>query len=653
MILACLATLQMAAQPAQGHLADWLESMLESSSGLIDKDEDGFELLVTDLEELYLNPLNLNTATGLDLEKLRLLTPFQIKSLLDYRQKMGKIISIDELHYVFGFDVHTVELIRPFVAIGPPEGYKSKGLESLKHEGLFRISQQNINSENFTGNAQKMYFRYKTGTYAGFQAGVLAEKDAGEDFFAGTNPGGFDHYSGFFSYKGNGFIKNIIMGDYKLSVGQGLLMWNGYTSGKSTEVLQVQKRGQWIRGNSTADEYQFLRGGAITFGTRSFTLGIFTSQKKLDASLDTTSEEQAITTIRETGYHRTLAEQHPENNITEQCAGVRLNYTGSALSWGINSIITNYSLPFAVSDKIYRLPESGKQQFRGISFDYRYLQQNIQLFGEIAQSNGQMAFLQGINLMPVSNLHASVFYRFYHEMYYTPYFNAIAEGSSGSGEEGLFAGLQYSSGTRFKISAYADLFSFRRARYQVDGPSYGKEYLMEGLIRPAQGLEILLRYKFESKLLNQSDTSSQKLAFQKLFEKHAVRIHLRYNLSEALAMATRCEVSKSGYSETEPFLGYLLYQDIFFRKIEKLQFTARYAWFDAREYSSRIYAYEHNLRYVYSMPAYYGKGTRTYLMAHYQPSKSLMATLRWSCTSYFETGIASLHEVSFQCIFRF
>ncbi len=650
--LACLAIPQLAAQPAQTHLADWIESMLESSAGLFDKDQDGYEQLVIDLEELYLNPLNLNTATALQLEKLRLLSPFQVKSLLEYRERMGKIISLDELHYVYGFDAHTVELIRPFVLIGSPEILKLKNPTNLKHEGLFRVSQQNLRAENFTGNDQKLYLRFKTGSYAGFQAGALAEKDAGEDFFSGTNPNGFDHYSGFVSYKGKGFIRNLVIGDYRVNVGQGLLMWTGYTSGKSTEVLQVQKRGEWIRGNSTADEYQFLRGGAISLGKGNISLGLFGSQKSLDASLDSSSEGLSINSIRTEGYHRTQSEQRSENNITEQCAGVRLNYTGSAFWCGFNSIITNYSLPFALSDKVYRLPESGTQQFRGVSFDYRYLQQVFQLFGEIAQSNGQLAILQGINLMPVSNLRASVFYRLYHELYYAPYFNAIAEGSSGSGEEGLFAGLQYSPVARMKLSGYADLFSFRRARYQVDGPSHGKEYLLEGLVRPADGLEILLRYKFESKLLNQVDSSTQKLAYQEPFIKNAWRIHLRYSLSETIGMATRYELTKSGYSEAEPFFGYLLYQDVFYNPLKKLQFTARYAWFDAREYASRIYAYEHNLRYVYSMPAYYGKGTRSYLLVQYQTFKALVLALRWSCTTYFETDKASLHEVSFQCILR-
>ena len=47
----------------------------------------------------------------------------------------------------------------------------------------------------------------------------------------------------------------------------------------------------------------------------------------------------------------------------------------------------------------------------------------------------------------------------------------------------------------------------------------------------------------------------------------------------------------------------------------KISFTSRYVLFKTPTYDSRIYAYENDVLYGYSIPAYYGKGSKIYLVA--------------------------------------
>ena len=56
----------------------------------------------------------------------------------------------------------------------------------------------------------------------------------------------------------------------------------------------------------------------------------------------------------------------------------------------------------------------------------------------------------------------------------------------------------------------------------------------------------------------------------------------------------------------------------------------RAAWFRTDSYQSRIYAYENNVLYGYSFPAFMGKGFRTYLNLNWKPLKHL--------TCYLKTG---------------
>jgi hypothetical protein len=54
-----------------------------------------------------------------------------------------------------------------------------------------------------------------------------------------------------------------------------------------------------------------------------------------------------------------------------------------------------------------------------------------------------------------------------------------------------------------------------------------------------------------------------------------------------------------------------------------INFSIRAAWFHTDSYNSRIYAYENDLLYTYSVPAFYGDGFRTYLNLKYKMSENI------------------------------
>jgi hypothetical protein len=66
-----------------------------------------------------------------------------------------------------------------------------------------------------------------------------------------------------------------------------------------------------------------------------------------------------------------------------------------------------------------------------------------------------------------------------------------------------------------------------------------------------------------------------------------------------------------------------------------LHLDLRYAVFDTDDYHSRIYAYEDDLLYVFSVPPYYSRGYRTYLNLKYSWNK-LDFWLKWARTEYFD-----------------
>ena len=73
----------------------------------------------------------------------------------------------------------------------------------------------------------------------------------------------------------------------------------------------------------------------------------------------------------------------------------------------------------------------------------------------------------------------------------------------------------------------------------------------------------------------------------------------------------------------------LVYQDVSYKfKSFPLNLSFRYALFDTDTYNAKLYAYENDVLYSFSIPAYYYKGTRTYLTARYQVSRNIDVWLR-------------------------
>lgn len=640
-------------QTEQIDISWYIEQIIESvATG--SESEDNIESAVSDLEELYANPLNINSAVQKEFDKLWILTDFQIKALLDYRKKIGSIVSLNELIYLYGYDALTVKLITPFVFLGEREYQTSNSVKQAikysRHEAFARITQQNNVATNYAGNNQKYNLRYKGWYGKSIKAGFLAEKDIGETFFAHDNSQGFDFYSAFIQYEGKKILESAVVGDYRIKAGQGLLIWPGYSTGKSSQINSLQRRGQGVSGNSSSDEYGYFRGSAIKVGTKKLSLTIFGSQKKLDASIDSTL--MGISTIRTGGLHRTPSETAYKNSVTENLYGASLNFYSSKFQMGIHSLNVQYSHPILPSEKAYQQYNFNGSYFNGISADYKLLLQKVQLFGEVSYANNALATLNGVNLMPHPQFTTTVVYRNYKEGYFSPYSNALAEGSSVTSEEGLYLGVQWHTNWNFKLAAYTDVFIFPWARFQVNGPTEGKENLLEGVYTPNDNLILTIRYKYEQKPKNYNPNEQAEMEQLENFDKRSLRLNFKYKLSEKVGMATRYEQTNTGFSINEKSKGYLVYQDINYRSSKKLQASFRYAWFDIESFESRIYAYESNARYVYSMPAYNGKGVKSYIMLRYKLFSNIDIWLRYGHTNYFDELLQDKHEGLFQVLFK-
>ena len=79
----------------------------------------------------------------------------------------------------------------------------------------------------------------------------------------------------------------------------------------------------------------------------------------------------------------------------------------------------------------------------------------------------------------------------------------------------------------------------------------------------------------------------------------------------------------------------MFYQDVKYKPLfSKLSFSVRYTFFNTESYNSRIYAYESDVLYGYSIPSFYGEGKKIYFLLKYNIIKNTDLWMKISETIY-------------------
>ncbi|MBK7131746.1 MAG: hypothetical protein IPH69_02675 [Bacteroidales bacterium] len=128
----------------------------------------------------------------------------------------------------------------------------------------------------------------------------------------------------------------------------------------------------------------------------------------------------------------------------------------------------------------------------------------------------------------------------------------------------------------------------------------------------------------------------------------SVRGSVRYTLYDYLTTGTRIEYKIADPSGSR---GMLLAQDIICRfKRIPLSLWLRYCMFKTDTWDSRIYAYENDLLYSFSIPALSGEGSRSYIMIKWDFSDSAEIRFKYGITSLTNSDLKNENkeEIKFQ-----
>jgi hypothetical protein len=633
-----------------------VEETMENITESLDEEVDFTEFAEL-FEKLRNNPINLNRTSFNELKQIPFLNDIQIFNLLEHIKKYGNLATIYELQTIDGFSQRTIDNILPFVFVSDDLKKRKTTFPDIfangKHQLFIRYSQvlqeqvgySDITDEElaskpnsrYLGSPVKLYSRYRFTYYNSMSIGITGEKDPGEEFLKGSQPHGFDYYSAHFWMRDIGILKTLAIGDYNLSFGQGLGLWTGLSFGKSSDIATMKKSGRGIMPYTSVEENNFLRGAAASYSIGSFDLYGFISYKKRDANLvavsDTLdSEEFYFTSLNTTGLHRTPSELEKKNLLQEHLYGGRVEYTSYNFQVGATAYLTGYEHPLNRSLSQYNKFEFNGRELFVMSADYNYIRRNMNVFGEVARSdNGGMGVLQGLLITPAPNLSLGLTYRNYQKEYQNLYSSGFGESSKSANEQGLYIGTEVRLNPKWILNGYVDVFRFPWLRYRVDAPSNGHDMLGQLTYRHSRTALFYFRYRQKNKYLNGSESAIKNIV---LTEKNNYRIHAQFAVSPSVTLKNRMEFvtySIDGNLKN----GFLVYQDVTWRpKQTPWAISFRYALFDTDSYDERIYAYENDVLYAYSIPSYYYRGSRAYILVKYSLNRNVDLWFRYAQTYY-------------------
>jgi len=643
-----------------------VEAAIEMIAENAEDEEIDYTTLFDDLIFLLNRPINLNNCTKDDLSSLVLLNEIQINNLLAHIEDNGKLITIYELQAIDGFDLKTINNILPFVKVNRDFEALNVNLKEVlkngKHE-LFLRSQlileeqkgfspidsadlaANPNSR-YLGSKPKFYTRYRFKYGRNISIGFTGEKDAGEEFFNGTQEQGYDYMSAHAFAKDLGVVKRLAIGDYQVQLGQGLTMWSGLAFGKSAQVMNIKKTAQVIKPYTSVDENLFMRGAAATIAIKKLEFTGFYSKKKIDANIsvaDTSSQEIIeVTSFQQTGLHATPGELEDKNAIDEVVWGGNIAYKSRKFSTSVSVARAVYSANLNRNLQEYSQFDFSSDENYNYGLDYSYVFKNVNLFGEVSRSqNGGMAYINGVIVSLDPRFSVSVFHRHYDRNFQNLFSNAIGESSRNVNENGLYVGATSKINRRWTLSAYYDVFQFPWLRYRTNAPSIGSEWLAQLNYRPSRKVEMYLRARRELKDENATGITE---GINYLVDRRRtyIRYHTSFSLNDAVKLKSRVEVSEYVLGENAPEKGFLVYQDVSYKMTAlPLALSFRFAMFETDTYNARMYVYETDVLYAFSIPAYYYRGTRMYIMARVKLLKRMDIWLRYAQTYYDDRSVIS------------
>ncbi len=581
--------------------------------------------LETEDEELVESRLpskkfDLNTISETKLVSLPGINTKLAKNFFEYRKKLGNFGSVYELQCVPGWSSVVCRRLRSYFTVSDPS--QSESLGKRAGEGSHTVSVQSFYSlqrsegyrskdssgPDFAGSGVKLLLRYRYQNPGKMQWALMGEKDAGESMF-GKGGKGFDHYSAYLMIQNWKKFETIVLGDYHINLGQGLVQWQSLAFNKSADVMQTMRQGAPVRPNRSANESGFYRGIAAEKKLGKLETVVFYSGMKRDGNLNRDSTGRTyISSLLNSGLHRTASELGDRKTVLQTTVGASAHLQIKGVKAGVNVVAHSFNVPVLKSDEPYNRYAFSGRRLLNESFDYAVPLGNIRIFGEAALSQpGSFAMIHGLLMSIANNTDITVLYRHLSTRFRSFESSAFTEAANPSGEKGVFSAIQVKVSPALSFSAFADHFISPFYKFRLHGAGRGHSYMMQIKIVPDKKSYCTFRFSMEEKDQNMDDAGAIHEVAR--VTRKSARIHAAYPLSGLASGSSRVEVAEIT-GGTAKQTGVLIYSEVTTKVFSHYSCAVRVQFTDIPHYSSRLYAYEATGATSGYVKMHYGSGFR-------------------------------------------
>ena len=562
-----------------------------------DMESEEWQLNYDLLCELEQHPININKATREDLEQLPFLSAQQVEALMEYKYRYGGMKSLAELMMIREIEPQMRKLLGCFIYAGE----ESKSKIRTKHEliACYKVDYRH-------------WFRYQMEQGDKLKLGLVASQDADEPFFSGKNKLGYDYYSPYLQLKKLGRLETLVLGNFRVSMGMGMVMNNSFSLGKIATLQNLGRNANGLRAHSSRS-LGFLQGAGATINLgRGIKTTAFVSYTPMDATLNSDGSARTIIT---TGYHRTETELAKKNNLHALKTGGTIKYNGGRVHLALNALYAHLDRRLSPSKtQLYNYFKPEGADFVNASVDYGYRGRRFTLNGETAiDGNGHIATINTISQTTNSGLNLMALQRFYSYQYSSLDAQSYSDCGRVQNESGVSVGLSWQLSPKWQLAAYADYAYHPWALYRKTSSSYSLDNLMQCSFT-SNHWKLMARYRLK--------------AYEK---EHRTRITAEYT-TENFSARTQFDGGYCAENEERGVMlsGNLAYTYHWFRM------NAGVGYFNTDSYNSRVYLYENGPLYTYSMQQLYGEGMRYWLMLRANLGKHFMLTAKVGVTNCFD-----------------
>ncbi|QTN37588.1 helix-hairpin-helix domain-containing protein [Cryomorphaceae bacterium] len=517
-------------------------------------------------------PLQMNSASMDDLILLPGVSSIMAHQMIEYRSRVKEIKSPYELLELPAWTIRQVKGIIPLVSFEANKVHHDRPRRYWKHELILRTKFGNDqiffrNLAPHEGDLGYGYLLYRGRFSDLFRWGVSTEKDPGERLSKGLESP--IHRSGFIQWNPNYTIKQFVLeriwiGSIRLSWGRGLINREGF---RGSLGPQIKSSGTILaRGHASSAETGY-QNGILTQGRLGLVdWGVWKSRTPRHIKIDTL--EGQFTTAYTDGLFTSSEKTKWWNSSHEERTGIYV--LGSFRHWAVGGLFEKRKWESRVPTKPIITEQTRK---------------SIQITRRWSRLKGSFEW-----------------------------------GWIGDREKLEFQTLwvpddQWKLRLTFHRTPYREMLSDPRFMFEI-GPQ-GQEFMrFEQWWNPLPRMRLYwtanrewensfwagrIEYGLSEQLTSQIDFRVRKervdgrLQFRKSWPRLKVTVRNQWNQS------------KGG-------LGALTYLDIQWKKSSHSRFYLRWTSYSSSDFDHRLYVYENDLLYTFSVPSFHGKGQRMYFM---------------------------------------